>query len=237
MSAATRAELNISVQRRVEHMELNLERWRWLPQDLGKRYIIANIPSFHLKVVEDDSTLLSMRIIVGRIANTTPVFNDMLCRIILNPYWNVPHKIAAEEILPLAKRDRSYISRENLRLFRSDGRTVDPATVNWSAITASNFPFHLRQEPGSRNALGRIKFVFLNKSKIYMHDTPTRQLFDKPQRSFSHGCIRIEKPMDLAVYLLRNDTHWNRDTIQSALKKAVNLNIPCRNRCRFTWFI
>ena len=229
MSAATRAELNVSVERRVEQLELNLERWRWLPQDLGRRHIIVNIAAFELEVVEDEAVVLAMRVVVGRPYHNTPVFSDTMRYIVLNPYWEVPRKIAVQEILPRIKRDPSYLAREKLRVFKGWGleaREVDPATVNWSAITPANFPFRLRQDPGPLNALGRVKFVFPNKFNVYLHDTPSRQLFEKTQRDFSHGCIRIQKPIDLAVYLLRQDPRWNRDALLRALDKAVDRSVP-----------
>ncbi len=166
VSAATRAELNVRVERRVEQLELNLERWRWLPKDLGRRHIIVNIAAFELEVMDGDSLVMSMRVVVGRPFDRTPVLSDTMRYLVLNPYWHVPSNIAATELLPKLKRDPSYLARYKLRVFPSSGldaQEVDPTTVNWSAISAAHFPFLLRQDPGPMNALGRIKFMFLNK--------------------------------------------------------------------------
>jgi len=229
VSAATRAELNVPVERRVQQLELNLERWRWLPNDLGRRHIIVNIAAFGLEVVDEDSVVLSMRVVVGRPFNRTPVLSDTMRYLVLNPYWHVPRSIAAQELLPKVERNPAYLARYKMRVFPSSGPgagEIDPATVNWAAITPARFPFWLRQDPGPLNALGRIKFVFLNKYSVYLHDTPTRPLFEESQRDFSHGCIRIEHPIALAAYLLRQNPRWTRDSILSALGDAVDRAVP-----------
>jgi murein L,D-transpeptidase YcbB/YkuD len=228
VTSATRTELNVAVERRVEQLELNLERWRWLPKDLGRRHIIVNIAAFELKVMDGDSVVLSMRVVVGRPFDRTPVLSDTMRYLVLNPYWHVPSTIATTELLPKLKRDPSYLARYKLRVFpsaRLDALEVDPATVNWSTITASNFPYVLRQDPGPRNALGRMKFMFLNKYNVYLHDTPAHPLFEETQRDFSHGCIRLQHPIDLAVYLLRDDPQWDRDAILAALDDAEDRSV------------
>ena len=229
VGAATRAELNVRVERRVEQLELNLERWRWLPKDLGRRHIIVNIAAFELEVVDEDAMVLSMRVVVGRPFDRTPVLSDTMRYIVLNPYWHVPRNIAAGELLAKVRQDPSYLARYKLRVFPNSGadaREVDPTTVDWSAITPARFPFRLRQDPGPLNALGRVKFMFLNKYNVYLHDTPARPLFDEAQRDFSHGCIRIQQPIELAVYLLRQDPRWNRDALLGALDEAVDRTVP-----------
>jgi len=230
MGASTRAELNVSAERRVEQLELNLERWRWLPQDLGRRHIIVNIAAFELEVVEEEAVVLAMRVVVGRPYQSTPVFSATVQYIVLNPYWNVPRGITVKEMLPRIKRDSSYFAREKLRVFKGWGlgaREVDPATVDWAVITPAGFPFHLRQDSGALNSLGRVKFVFPNKFNVYLHDTPSRELFGKTQRDFSHGCIRIQQPIELAVYLLRQgqDPRWNREAFLRALDEAVDRSV------------
>ena len=229
VSAATRAELNVTVERRIEQLEVNLERWRWLPKDLGRRHITVNIAAFELQVVEQDSVVLAMRVVVGRLYNRTPVLSDTIRYLVLNPYWHVPRNIAVTEVLPKVRRDPSYLARFKLRVFPSSGMDageVDPTTVDWSAITPARFPFRLRQDPGPLNALGRIKFMFLNKYHVYLHDTPARPLFEETQRDFSHGCIRIQQPIDLAVYLLRQDPRWDREALLTALDSAVDRTVP-----------
>jgi len=228
VSAATRAELNVPVERRVEQLELNLERWRWLPEDLGRRHIIVNIAAYELEVVEDEAVVLAMRVVVGRQFNRTPVLSDTMRYLVRNPYWHVPQSIAAEELVPKVRRNASYLARNKLRVFprsRLDAREVDPATIDWSAMTPAHFPYRMRQDPGPLNALGRVKFMFLNKYNVYLHDTPARPLFEESQRDFSHGCIRIQQPIELALYLLRQDPRWNRETMLSALNGAVDQTV------------
>jgi murein L,D-transpeptidase YcbB/YkuD len=229
MDTRTRAELNVSVESRVDQLEVNLERWRWLPQDLGRRHIMVNAAAFALEVVEDDSVKLAMRVVVGLPYHHTPVFTGTMRYLVFNPYWYVPDSIAVQEILPHHKRAPSYLAQQGIRVLRGwapDAREVDPATVDWSKITLDNFPFQLRQDPGPLNPLGRIKFMFPNKFNVYLHDTSARTLFDKTQRAFSHGCIRIEKPIDLALYLLQKDPRWNRDSLLAALDEAVDRTVP-----------
>jgi len=229
LDAATRSELNVSAERRVEQLVVNLERWRWLPQDLGRRHIIVNIPAFELEVVEEDSVVLDMRVVVGRPYQHTPVFSETMRYLVLNPYWHVPHAIAVADVLPEVKRDLSYLARQQMQIFQGwgpDAREIDPATVDWSAVTPVKFPFRLAQNPGPVNALGRIKFMFLNKFNVYLHDTPARLLFTEAQRDFSHGCIRIQKPLELALYLLRQDRKWTREALLSALNKEKDRSVP-----------
>jgi murein L,D-transpeptidase YcbB/YkuD len=229
VGTATRAELNVSVERRVEQLELNLERRRWLPEDLGRRHIIVNIAAFALEVVEEEAVVLAMRVVVGGLEHRTPVFSDTMRYLVLNPYWNVPTDISVGEMLPKIRQDSSYLARSNVRVFLNagpDAREVDPATVDWSAITQADFPFRLRQDPGPLNALGRVKFMFINKFNVYLHDTPARPLFEASERDFSHGCIRLQRPIELAAYLLQPDPYWHRDALLRALDVAVDYAVP-----------
>ncbi|HEX9704103.1 MAG TPA: L,D-transpeptidase family protein [Gemmatimonadales bacterium] len=229
VGAATRAELNVPVERRVEQLELNIERWRWLPKDLGRRHIIVNVAAFELEVVDEEAVVLAMRVVVGRLYNRTPVLSDTMRYIVLNPYWHVPRSIATEELLPKVRQDPFYLARYKLRVFPNSGpdaREVDPARIDWSAITPARFPYLLRQDPGPLNALGRVKFMFLNKFNVYLHDTPAHPLFEETQRDFSHGCVRIQQPIELAVYLLRQDPRWTRDALLRALDGAVDRTVP-----------
>jgi murein L,D-transpeptidase YcbB/YkuD len=222
IDSATRAELSVSAAARAEQLRINLERWRWLPQDLGRRRIIVNIAAQVLEVIEDDAVVLDMRVVVGREYKRTPIFSDTIRYIVLNPNWHVPRTIAVEELVPKIQSDPSYLERFGMHLLTSgpDPQEVDPSTVDWSTVTADNFPYRLRQEPSPLNALGRIKFMFPNRYDIYLHDTPARGLFDQAQRDFSHGCIRVEKPMDLAAYLMKK-SRWDRDVIEDALDEGT----------------
>jgi len=226
VDSETRAELNVPAQTRVDQLRLNLERWRWLPQDLGHRRIMVNIAAQELQVIEDDEVVLWMRVVVGREYKRTPVFSDTVRYIVLNPNWHVPTSIAAEELIPRIRKDSTYLERFGMRLLTAgpDAQEVDPRTVDWSGVSADSFPYRLRQEPGRLNALGRMKFMFPNRYDIYLHDTPSRSLFSSAQRDFSHGCIRIEKPVELAVYLMKK-SKWNRDDIERALDEGTERTI------------
>ncbi len=226
---ATLAALNITAGERARQIELNLERWRWLPQTLGQRYVIVNIANFELDVVEAGQTVLTMRAVVGRPYRRTPVLSDSLTYLVFSPYWQVPRNLAVEDLLPQIKRDSTYLSRQQIKVFApgADGlpQEIDPKTIDWSRVTAQNFDFRLRQEPGPANALGRVKFMFPNRFNVYLHDTPARDLFGKTSRDFSSGCIRLEKPIELAEYLLRSDPAWPRDKILEAANRRVEQTV------------
>jgi len=226
---ATLAALNATVAQRLGQIETNLERWRWLPQDLGMRHILVNIANFELDVVENDRIAISMRAIVGRDYRRTPVFSDRMTYIVLSPYWNVPPGIAANDIIPAARKDPQYLASKNIKVFQgwgADAKAVAPGAVDWSAVSARGSGYRFRQDPGPTNALGRVKFMFPNKFNVYLHDTPSAELFEKTERAFSSGCIRIEKPIELAEYVLTNDSKWTRDTITSQIQKWKEHTVP-----------
>ena len=229
---ATLASLNVPVHERVRQIELNMERWRWLPHDLGQRYILVNIAGFELDLVEKSETMLKMRVVVGKQYRQTPVFSGRMTYLVLNPSWHVPVNIAVKDKLPLILKDAGYLSGENIKIFEKWGtekKEIDPKTVDWSKVTADNFHYRLVQEPGPSNALGRIKFMFPNSFNVYLHDTPSRELFSKTVRSFSSGCIRIEKPVELAEYLLKDAPEWTAEKIRSVIEKGKEQIILLRN--------
>lgn len=222
VGATTFANLNVPVEERLRQVVLNMERWRWLPQDLGPRHILVNIANFELDVFESDQIVLAMRVMVGKDYRRTPVFSDRMNYLVLCPYWHVTRNIAVNDKLPLIRKDAGYLTKQNMKLFRgwgADTKEIDPTTIDWSQITARNFSYRLRQDPGPINALGRVKFMFPNSFNVYLHDTPSRELFAKTERAFSSGCIRVEKPVDLAEYVLRGDPQWTRANIETAIKK------------------
>jgi murein L,D-transpeptidase YcbB/YkuD len=224
----TLSALNIPAEERVRQMEINMERWRWLPQDLGDRYILINIANFELDVLENNTPVMTMRIVVGRSYRRTPVFSDKMTYLVLNPYWNVPTNIAIEDIVPQVSKDPNYLAQKNMKVFRgwgADTKEIDPTTIDWSKVSKNNFAYRFRQEPGSSNALGRIKFMFPNRFNVYLHDTPSRELFEKNERTFSSGCIRIEKPLDLAEYVMRGDPLWSREKILVAIERHVEQTV------------
>lgn len=229
----TRQAMNVQVERRIAAIVLNLERRRWLATDLGKRFVFVNIADAVVKLIDDDKTLLDMRAVVGTPFHMTPVFSEEITYLRLNPYWNVPSSIARRELLPKAKEDPRYLSDRGIRVLprgSGQGAWVDAATIDWSAISASKFPYRLRQDPGPRNALGRVKIMFPNEYSVYLHDTPSRNLFGKSVRAFSHGCIRLHKPLRLAEMLLADQVKWNRKAIDAVLEskqtKTVRLTKP-----------
>lgn len=223
---ATLRALNVAAAQRVEQVRLNLERWRWLPPYLGDRYIVVNIPAFKTWVVDSGRIVLSMRSIVGRPYRDTPIFTDTMTYVVMSPYWNVPPNLAVKDLLPRIKRDPGYLDRQGIKVFRGNGTTpVDPATIDWRSLSASNFPYRLRQDPGPKNAMGRVKFMFPNQFNVYMHDTPDRELFDQASRSFSSGCVRLEKPLELAEFVLRANGGWDRAAIEAATSQPVERTV------------
>ena len=202
---AVLAELNQRAADHVRQIEVNLERWRWLPRDLGKRHVLVNIAAFRLEAVENGRAALEMKVIVGKPYTRTPMFSSAITTVVLNPYWNVPSSIAAKELFPKSRRDPSYFRREGFEVLSGS---------------------RLRQLPGPKNALGRIKFLFPNRFGVYLHDTSAPSLFGRTQRTFSHGCIRIEKPFELAVWLLRDNPRWTPEAIRAGIDAGGERNVP-----------
>jgi murein L,D-transpeptidase YcbB/YkuD len=233
VGSKTREALDVDVAQRVRTIELNLERWRWLPQDLGSRYLLVNVPQFQLWIVEEGREALRMRVIVGRTVRKTPVFSDTMRYLVFSPSWEVPPTILRQDKLPALRKDPSYAIQQNMQVFRStDGvwAEVDPLSVDWAKATPATI--RLRQKPGPSNALGRVKFMFPNAFNVYLHDTPSRELFARSQRDFSSGCIRVERPAELAHYLLREDPAWTpeaiREAMESGQERSVTLPRPLR---------
>lgn len=228
MGRQTLSQLNRPVAERVRQIEINLERWRWLPHDLGARYVLVNIADFQLNIMESGSSVLQMRVVVGSDYRKTPVFSETMKYVVLNPYWNVPNRIAIEDKLPLIQEDPSYLKRNGYRVFtgwEGNAMEVAPETIEWSSVNRSDFIYRLRQDPGLQNALGRIKFMFPNRFSVYLHDTPQHALFEKTVRIFSSGCIRVEKPLALAAYVLQENPDWNQEKIKAAIDMGDNRTI------------
>jgi len=218
----TRAALNVPVEHRIQQIEVNLERWRWLPQKLGDPHVRVNIAGFWLRVVEDGRDALQMRVVTGRPYRQTPVFSDQISYLVFSPYWNVPHSIATRDKLPEFKKNPSLASKQGFEFFRGWGADAAPiphANIDWGSLSASNFPYRMRQRPGPQNALGQVKFMFPNAHSVYLHDTPSRTLFQRGERSFSSGCIRVERPGELATYLLQHNEGWDTNRVQSAMER------------------
>lgn len=192
-------ELNVSAKQRIEQILINLERMRWLPEKPAPSRIIANIPEFKIHVYENNQEQFDMNIVVGKEGTSTVIFNDELKYIVFSPYWNVPRSIVKNEILPAMKRNSNYLARQNMEIVKKG----DIPTI--------------RQKPGGKNSLGRVKFLFPNNYNIYFHDTPAKSLFEREKRAFSHGCMRLAEPRKLAIYLLRDQPEWTEKRIDEAM--------------------
>jgi murein L,D-transpeptidase YcbB/YkuD len=217
---ATLNELNVPVEQRVRQIKSNLERWRWLPPDLGPRHVLVNIANFQLDVIENNHVAITMRVVVGKDYRRTPVFTGKMTYLELNPYWHIPPKIAREDILPRIQKDPEYLKAQKIRVFenwKEGAPEVAPESVDWSQLAANNLSFKFLQVPGPSNPLGRVKFIFPNKFSVYLHDTPTPELFNHTKPTFSSGCIRVERPIDLTEYLLKDDPKWSREDIVSSM--------------------
>ncbi len=216
----TTEAINVPVAARIRQVELNLERIRWLPSDLGPDHIWVNTADFNLKVVEQNQVVLRMRVVVGRPARRTPVFSALMTYMVINPYWTVTDTIIFQDMLPRIREDAAYFEKENIKVYygwEEGSAAIDPTTIDWKAYGKGNFPFRLVQDPGPSNSLGRYKFMFPNKFSVYLHDTPHRELFGKSKRDFSSGCIRIENAAGLAAYLFRDNPEWTAEKIKTVL--------------------
>ncbi len=226
ITPAVAAEMNVPVDRRIAQIQMNMERWRWLPRSLGSRYILVNIPEMRLDIYEGETPTLTMKTVVGKEDTPTPIFNDEMTHIIFSPYWNVPPSIAQEETLPAVLNDPGFLARNNMEVVDASGNRVDPGSVELSNPEAYRF----RQRPGADNSLGLVKFMFPNQFNVYLHDTPADSLFARATRSYSHGCVRLEQPVALAHYVLRDQPEWTAERIEQAMhageEKHVKLQAP-----------
>jgi L,D-transpeptidase YcbB len=201
LGTRTLAALNASPEDRIAQILVNLERLRWMPDDLGARHVLVNIPAFTTSVVENGERVYHTRSIVGENLTQTPEFSDRMTYLVVNPTWYIPDSIAKRVYLPQLRQDPTVLARNNMRLFTRSGTEIDPGLVDFAEL-GDSFPFRVRQNPSASNALGRVKFMFPNQFAIYLHDTPNRELFDRDARGFSNGCVRLEDPFELAHYLL-----------------------------------
>ena len=231
----TLAAMNLPASRLVEQIIVNMARWRWQSHFLGKKYVLINIASYNLTAFKDDEMVLNFPVIIGQLQHQTPVFSDSIKYIEMNPYWNITPSIAKNEELPNLRKNPRYLTDRHVRLFSSwggDATELDSTSLDWQQISPSRMAgFRLRQDPGPWNALGRIKFVFPNKYSIYMHDTPSRNLFSRTKRSFSHGCIRLSNPTALALFALEDQgKEWTSEQLQSVFvsgkRMVIHLNHP-----------
>ena len=213
---ATLNQLNMSVIDRIYQVLANLERRRWMPRVEEEFYVQVDVPGFKVRIFKDGEAIHTTRVVVGKPNYQTAIFSDEIELVVVNPYWNVPASIVAEEMLPRLREDPTYYSQRNFELRAGwDSRgSLDPTTINWNEVSGSNFPYHWRQRPGRGNALGTVKFLFPNRHSIYLHDTPSKSLFQRTTRAYSHGCIRVYKPLEFAEALLTLETKISANRIR-----------------------
>lgn len=226
----TLRELNISPYERAEEIRRNMRRWAALPQNLGDRFIFINIPEYRFDLIEHGKSAISMKVIVGKPERPTPELTSLLTQVELNPYWNVPPLIAKKDILPKILKDPFYLNKMNIKVVRhnkSGVTVIDTSHIDWREVAKNDFSYEFRQEPGKKNALGLVKFDFANSHNVYMHDTPAKELFNKDNRIFSSGCIRLEKPFELLSYLLNDNPEWDVHRVAEVLQsgKLTYINV------------
>jgi L,D-transpeptidase YcbB len=234
LGPTTIKQLNVPLWDRVFQLKLTLERWRWLPATFSAPPIIVNIPDFHLRALdENNKVVLDMRVVVGKAMRTqTPVFSRDMTYVVLRPYWNVPPGILRSEIVPAIQRDRGYIARKNYEVTTQAGEVVTSGEISDEVLAQLRAgELAVRQKPGPSNALGLVKLIFPNEHNVYLHSTPSQNLFLRSRRDFSHGCIRVEKPAELATWVLRNNPGWTLEKVQQGMqgeKDNVTVNLAKR---------
>lgn len=219
--------LNIPIAERIQQIVMTMERWRWMPEDLGKHYVIVNIAGYELRRVVNGKIVEQMRVVVGQPYHQTPVFSKTMKYVEINPYWNVPYSIATNELLPKLQSRAGSLAEQGYEAVVND-KPVPLTSIDWHRYSSGKFPVQLRQRPGPTNALGRVKFMFPNRFNVYMHDTPARSLFSQTARAFSHGCIRLARPIDMAEQILGTVPGWNRARIEKVLSDAKQTVVPLR---------
>jgi murein L,D-transpeptidase YcbB/YkuD len=225
---ATRAAMNVPVEQRIDQIRINLERARWVLHEMKGEFVLVDVAGFDVAYFRDDEPIWTSKVIVGRPYRETPIFKSLITYVVLNPTWTIPPGILVKDKLPILKRDPGYLKRNNIRVLDSAGREVNPYSVNWSQYGAGRLPpYQLRQDPGEDNALGLVKIMFPNPYLVYLHDTPSKSLFDQDQRTFSSGCIRVQKAFELAELVLNDPARWNQETLAAAVatKKMQTVNL------------
>ncbi len=225
----TLATLNIPVSSRLKQIRVNLNRWGRMPGFLGEHFVLVNQAGFELEVISGDHLVLEMRVIVGKNYRQTPIFSDEIQYVDVNPVWNVPVSIAKKDLVPKFAKDPSFPAANGFEAFEN-GKRLDVQSIDWNAYSDGRLPFELKQKAGPQNALGRVKIMFPNKYNVYLHDTPTRGLFDKTVRAFSSGCIRLENPIDLVRHLLAGNPSSDLSLLDAALQSGKTVRIPLKQK-------
>ncbi len=227
---ATIRAMNLSVEHRIEQIRVNLERYRWFSHELEPTCVLVNTAGFTLHYIENGRNRWDTRVIVGQTERQTPAFRAEMQYIIFNPKWVVPPTVLTKDVLPGVRKNKGYLAKKKLTIVDKDGQVVNPASVDWAKYTASNFPYRLQQSSGDEGSLGRIKFMLPNRYMIYLHDTPSKELFAKSSRAFSSGCIRVENPQELAWLVLQDGSKWSRERIQGAINTGKTFSVPLPRR-------
>jgi murein L,D-transpeptidase YcbB/YkuD len=226
----TLAAMNVPVEERIQQLRVNLERGRWVVHNLESTFIVVNVAGYHSYYIKDGQMLWQGRAQVGRPLRQTPSFKAEMTYLVFNPTWTVPPTILAQDFLPVLKQDPGYVHRKGLKVIDRAGRVVEPWQIDWSRYSVNYSPYSLRQDPGPRNALGRVKFIFPNDHAVFMHDTPNQKLFDRTARAFSSGCIRVENALNLARLLLNDEVQWNRKAIDRVVESGKTRTVSLQER-------
>jgi L,D-transpeptidase YcbB len=228
VGAGTIAELNVPIADRIRQLRVNLDRGRVLLQDLPDEFVVVNIASYTVYFLRGQQIVWNARAQVGKPYRRTPIFRSAISYVVLNPTWTVPPGIIEKDILPAAREDPAAIARKGLKVFDADGAEVDPATIDWSRYRSGHIPYTLRQDPGPSNALGRVKLMFPNPYLVYLHDTPSQALFERAERAFSSGCVRVERALELTELVLDDPEHWNTASLASTIELGEVRNVTLR---------
>jgi murein L,D-transpeptidase YcbB/YkuD len=230
VGAGTFAALNTSPQQRIDQIRINMDRIRWVQEDVSENFLVVNIAGFELYYIKNETLVWQTEVMTGTVATQTPMFRATIKYLVFNPTWTVPRSIIRRSLYGKFSSDPDYISNHNYKLYNSAGTEVLPAQLDWSGLSRSNFPYRVVQQPGPNNALGRVKFMFPNKHAIYLHDTPNQQLFERSARAFSAGCVRVQQPLQLAELLLADPDLWQHAQIEEVVAnkelKTVHLAKP-----------
>ena len=224
--------LNVPPLARFQQLQRSLLKWAKLPERVGDRYIRVNVPNFNLDLIKDGETVINMKVIAGKSSRPTPELYSKVETIVLNPKWNIPNKIVQKDIIPKVLEDPNYLADNNISIYSSwkkGAYEINPQDINWTEAQKKGLPYKLTQSPGNDNALGRLKFVFLNDEDVYMHDTPQKGLFEKISRAFSSGCIRLEKPYELVEYFIQESPNLSREEVYSKLENGETEYVKIRH--------
>lgn len=230
VGAGTVEELNVPIAERIRQLRINLDRGRVLLQDLPQEFVVVNVAGFSLYYVRGQDIVWTTRVQVGKPYRQTPIFRSEMNYLVFNPTWTVPPGIIKADILPAARKDTGVFARKKLKVLDASGQVIDPASVDWSRFKSGNIPYTLRQDPGPDNALGRVKLMFPNPYLVYLHDTPSQSLFDRAERSFSSGCVRVQDALKLAELVLDDGARWNRDSIAAVIAGGKLQNVTLKKK-------